>query len=329
MPNFFLDCWHRDINYFRSERGNVDVHRLLASWIADQAWLESVQKIPVTQRSEQLASLGRDIYTHDLGNFASKLRWNVQYLDYLWTYEERDSMLCKHTEMLFASLSDMVMFLDAEELARQTDEVEFVGKEHLTAAIEAGRGVILLGVYQSHPGFLIKHPYLARLKKGVIRYESGGTDQKPSMLLQGLTNHVEMLPASSRAIRSMLQLLMDGQCILLYNDFVYPESKPIISTFFGRKVLISRALISLVLKTRAVVLPFSVARQWPLDTQRVSIELYSALPLHNLQREDPKDLSAGALIFGLATECLVRRYPVQWKLWSSLMYRWHQAESLQ
>jgi lauroyl/myristoyl acyltransferase len=126
-------------------------------------------------------------------------------------------------------------------------------------------------------------------------------------------------------VRTVLGLLEEGQVVAFSNDFVYPGVASIGSPLFGRTVPISRGMISITLKTEAAVVPFAIASQWPLQRGDVRVEFFPQVPLRFGDKPHHGHQQGASFLFGLTTECLIRRYPAQWRLWNTLELRWQQA----
>jgi lauroyl/myristoyl acyltransferase len=327
MPDFILDRWSEDVCKLRSTRGNVDIPTMISGWLDDAEWTTMVRSLPQHERRYRLGVIGRRTFDCDTGRFATELRWNTRTLNYLWPFKKLDQILRRHVELLFASVSDAIDFLDPGDAQKVSRQAKVSGFNHLEEALRSGRGVILLGAYQCHPGFLLYHPFLTDRRIAAIQHSETDTLGQAPAGPPG-ARRVCLLPDSRASVRTILELLNSGQCIVFYNDFIYPTVAPIKSPLFGQMVLISRALISIALKTGASVLPFAIARQWPLEKPQVHLDFFPRLPLASLDDTNAKHLVTAACVLGLATECLIRRYPAQWRLWNTLNYRWQQAKEL-
>lgn len=326
MRDFFRERWMADVQKNRSPSGNMDIPRLIARWASDPVWVDMARRLPPAERRGYLAALGRETYDRDVGRFATELRWNTRRLGYIWSSSERERILRRHAELLFASLSDVLTFRDSKEREQALADVDLLGLEHLRAALSSGRGVIFLSVYQSHPQFFLEHAYISGLQVGVIRHE-GNTPDSPSLLFYGTQSRAQLFPASLRAVRPILDLLSQRQSVAFYNDFLYPGSVSIPSPLFGKSVLMARAILSIALKTQAMFLPVAIARQTPVTTRGVKVEFSPPLLFEGRSEARFDRLSWLALLTGIATECLIRRYPAAWRLWNTLELRWQQAEA--
>jgi lauroyl/myristoyl acyltransferase len=327
MPDSILDRWLEDVRRLQSPRGNVDIPHMVAGWLEDTGWVTTVRELSPDERRRRLGEIGRKTFERDVGRFATQLRWNTRSLSDLWSPKERELVLQKHVELLFASASDAIDFLLPDSAQQAARHVGVSGVEHLERAFAVGKGVILLGAYQCHPGFLLYHPLLASRRIAAIQHEeNGGSGHTARALTED--RRLLLLPDSRASVRTILELLGGGQCVMLYNDFIYPSVPSIKSPLFGRWVLTSRALVSIALKTGASVLPFAIARQWPFDGAEVQLDFFPQLPLAGSDDTCAEQLEAAAFLFGLATECLIRRYPAQWRLWNTLESRWQEAEKV-
>lgn len=325
MADLIQAHWRRDFVTPESAAPGGDISCLLWVWLSDPKWVAAAKQIPPVERREQFAQMGRETFEHNLAGYASRLRANTSSLDYAWSPPKRNEMLRQHTEALFVELADRIAFCDPTETAAALADVQFDGYEHVQAALDRGRGIIFVSVHQSHPSFGFKHPLITPLRVLGVSHDMEFGQSGTALLLQGVADTIELLPASPRAVRSILSALSANHCLAVYNDFVYPETAGIDSPLFGREVLISSSALAIALKTRATVLPVTIARQWPWDSGGVNVTIYAPLSLDDLDRSDPAAMREGALRLGVLTECLIRRYPAQWRLWDTLQTRWKAA----
>jgi lauroyl/myristoyl acyltransferase len=322
MPNDLRERWAADLSRCAAH-GNVDVPGMIGDWLADPSWMVCARSIMPAVRRRVLADLGRETWEQDAGNFATELRWNTRRLEHVWTVDQREGMLSRHVELLFGSAADAVTLGGGptDERTELVGETKIVGSEHLREALGAGRGVVLVGAYQGDPRFLLLHPLLARCSVGALR---AATDGRASQLLSGVGANVTELPADVRGVRTLLTLLTEGGCIAFYNDWLPPGRAATLVPLFGRLVTASRAIVAIILHSRAAVLPIAVARD--AVQAPAAIEFFPALELGNFDRRDPAACNAAAWMLGVATECLIRRHPADWRLWNSLEHRWAAAD---
>jgi lauroyl/myristoyl acyltransferase len=312
MQNVLQTRWRIDCEKRRSSRGNIDVHRLLGDWFGDAEWQRELSQIPARQRRVMLSEIGRDMFLDNIGNYAKELRWNMELVDWVWTDEQRRSLALDHARLLFASLSDSIDF--ASGTYPQT-ELDVSGAEHVLGPGEAGRGVILVSVFQTHPGYAFVCSPLRDRKIGVIRKAPGGG---ASLTLDGLPKSVAELPASTAAVRPLLKLLNEGSVTAAYCDYVYQGSGMIEAPMFGAWVSVSRSLLKIARQTNAAIVPMAVARDLDISKELVRVEFFPDLTDGDSRSFQLSDLS---LRLGIALECLIRRYPVQWRLWNTLRDR--------
>jgi len=314
--------WLQD--FPRRERSHFgqDISGVLFGWLSDPEWVAAARRIPPAERRALLAQFGRETFDENRAGYAARLRANAAPLAPIWNEDEREEVLRDHTAALLVELSDRISFCDPDETEALLADVRFAGFEHIEAGLERGRGIIFLSVHQSHPSFGFKHPWIAPLRVLGVSHDSELGQSGTALLLQGVSDAIELLPAAPRAVRDILRALSANQCLAVYNDFVYPETAGIASPLFGRNVLISRSALAIALKTEATILPVAIARQLPWDDGGVEVQVFAPLRLDDLDRSDPSALRMGALRFGIATECLIRRYPAQWRLWDTLLPRW-------
>ena len=58
--------------------------------------------------------------------------------------------------------------------------------------------------------------------------------------------------------------------------------------------------------------------------RKIRVEFFPPLPFDDLGNSQ-RDQMMAAMRLSVATECLIRRYPVQWTHWTSLTHRWREA----
>lgn len=260
-------------------------------------------------RRTWLADMGREFFDGNIGNFADELMWNLALVEWLWPSAELRRLGRDHAAHLFSALSDS---LDFQSDTADMSSVEYINARYLRQALAGPRGTLLVGAFQSHPGFLLSSPDLKAFNVAVVR-KSGAPDQA-SLTLAGLA-HVEELPASAGAVRRILDLLDQGQVVATYGDYVYTGSATIGSALFGYRTTLSRSLIRIAIRTRARLVPFAVVRAAAEHHSPVAVEIFPPINV-----DDP-DENTLALRLGVTLECLIRRNPAQWRLWNTLRSR--------
>jgi lauroyl/myristoyl acyltransferase len=315
----------RDLALLSADDSVNGLPSLLRSWLQDESWVAAASRIPAVERRAWLAAEGAEAFDRNRGGYAAFLRDTTAGLGYVWTSERLGEILRRHTQWLFANLSDVLDFRSGCH-ATPWDQVIISGDEHLRAARDGGRGVIILSAHQNHPGFGFLHPSWSEIAVSTVANLGDPGAPHGSMLLDGLRDRVEILPITAAALRPMLSRLASGGCVAIYGDFLYEGTPGVLSALFGRLVLIASAAVALALRTGAAVLPMGVARRWPPESDTVDVHVGAPLPRADLDPRDPASREAAALRFGLAVELLIRRDPEVWRLWPSLPSRWHRAE---
>jgi lauroyl/myristoyl acyltransferase len=294
---------------------------LLDDWLRDRTWVEEAVRIPSAERRAWLAAAGARAFDADAGGYASFLRTTTASIDYIWSADELERILRRHTEYLLVNLSDMLDFRFGH-IDAMLDQVTVSGAEHFEEVRATGRGVMALAVHQSHPAFAFFHPAWKGMPISAVANLGDRKATHSSMLLDGLRERVELLPTTTAALRPMLARLATGGCVAIYADYLYPGTPGTVSALFGGTVLIASAAVAVALRTGAAVIPVSVARASTPDSGGVQVQIGTALPLGDLDPRDPDSREAAALRFGIAMEFLIRRHPSVWRLWATLGYRW-------
>jgi lauroyl/myristoyl acyltransferase len=326
MPNDLLDTLLAQ-NRKSSARGNIDWLSVLGRCADSEETRELLRMIPSSERRALLAETGRTVYREDLGNFRAELIHNTEPVIASGQLPGLAAQREDHAACLFAALSDVVDLADragAEAHLAKT-RIEFAGQEHLVP-FAGQRGIILLGVYQSHFGYALKLlEILGRIALIRKPLEGEGAEHIPAPLLEW-QDSLELIPADASGGIRLFQWLRRGGAVGLYNDFLYGDARPARGMLFGQKVPISRTLLRLIQSTKAVVFPFAVARSFPLEGSEVKVRVFA--PLSASVDPDLASEAALAIQISIATEALIRRHPVQWRLWNTLRVRWEAGASL-
>lgn len=310
-----------------SKRGNVDWLTVLDDCLDDSEAVSLLCQIPSPERRGLLAAAGREVFRRDLGNFAAELSYNTDFVIRSGQLPDFGKQREDHAACLFAALSDACDFLtraSGEEHLAAT-RVEVQGLSHLQPFLRR-RGVLLLNVFQSHIGYV--SPLLEALGKvALIRKPQGseGRDYFPRRMLEW-RDALEVVPADAGGGMRLFQILRNRGVVGLYNDFLYPDARAVRGLLFGRYVPISRTLLLMIRKTAAVVIPMAIARSLPVEGNDVQVCFFPPLSA-SLSPDDATEAALGIQL-SLATECLIRRFPVQWRLWNTLRLRWERAAEL-
>jgi lauroyl/myristoyl acyltransferase len=294
-------------------------------WSAEPSWIKSVGRLGTARQVERLAQLGRRVCDSDLAGWRTFLEDNTRSLAEFSDPDTRRRFLRQHTAFLFISLLDHHVLADDGTRAAAMDRFELCGGAHAEAAIRAGRGLIVLGCHQSHSAFGFRSPPFARRKFLVVRDPSADFGFPSDWAARAYGDSVEFATTSPAGLEKLVDCLASGGCVALHNDFSFPQTLGLPGSLFLRPVFVSRALVRLILRTKAAVLPTSIVRLEPFSDRRIRLEFHPPLQLDALT-ESKRDQTVAAVCLSAATECLIRRYPVQWTHWSALQYRWNEAK---
>ena len=311
-----------------SERGNVDWLTALDDCLHAPEIGPLLRRLPSRERRALLAAAGRTVYRQDVGNYAAELRYNTRSLIASGQMPGLPAQLEEHAACLFAAASDALDFetrASAEAHLRET-RVAVGGLERLRPFLRQ-RGIVLLSVFQSHFGYAVPLLEGPLGPVALVRKPQDGED--PGVAARALLDWceaVEVVPADARGGMRLLQVLRHGGIVGLYNDFLYPDARAARGFLFGDWVPVSRTLLMLIRKTGAVVVPVSIARALPAEGDEVEVRFHSPLPSTLVPGEATE--AALALELSLATECLIRRHPAQWRLWNTLRLRWEWGRGL-
>jgi lauroyl/myristoyl acyltransferase len=273
---------------------------------------------------QALAELGRQAFDADLVGCRTEAHRNLEQVVNLGGARTLRERVRAHCVFLFVSLLDPLVLSDDTSRTEALRRVELHGQEHADAALAAGRGAIFLGCHQAHSGFGLRHPHFANWRFTVVRNPSDTAVYPPDWVERSYGPDVDIVPATTAGAARLRDCLAVGGFAALHADFSYPQTVGVPGSLFGRPVLISRSLIRLILRSRVPVLPSSVVRLEPFESRRIRMEIFPPLPLDDLTDSRPGQLRA-AMRLSVATECLIRRHPVQWTHWTLLDYRWQQA----
>jgi lauroyl/myristoyl acyltransferase len=295
-------------------------------WAETPEWASDILRLSPAERIASLVELAREAYQHDLGNLRSNLRTNTRTVARYVNQSAPRNWRKQHAEFLFVSLLDSLVLNDDAMRKELLARTELLGEERLAAAQRLGRGVLFLCCHQSHPGLYLSHPRLVDRGLTIVSHDINDANRGERRHTAAFGDRVEFAPTNATGARRMLGRLRSNGIVAVYNDFRFPESAGIPSVLFGRPVLNSQSLVNFVLRTRAPVLPLTVVRLQPFDEENVRIEILPELKFDDLG-ESERDSIVAAMRLGVATECMIRRNPVQWQLWTALEYRWYEARS--
>lgn len=194
--------------------------------------------------------------------------------------------------------------------------VQWQGREHVEAALQAGRGVLFLTPHlgcfevtaqayaqafgqQGRPiTVLFRPPRQAWLAPLVT-----GSRTRPGM---------DTAPTSLAGVKQMLKALKAGQCVGLLPDQVPPQSQGVWAPFFGRDAYTMTLSVRLAAQSGATVL-----LAWG---ERLSWGRGYVVHVHPLGEPLSGDVTQAAAQINTAMEGLVRQCPTQY-LWGYARYK--------
>jgi len=185
--------------------------------------------------------------------------------------------------------------------------VTFSGREHLDAALEKGKGVIILtahfGNWELLGASLTLNGYPLNVIARPVRKEP------LEEILRAYREAVGMRVIYNRgtSVKQTLRCLKNNEMLGILPD-VDTEVGGVFVDFLGRLAYTPYGPVALALKTRASLLPTLIIRQ-PDDTHRVVIEKPLALQLTG--RKDV-DVTVNTQLFTKVIESYIRKYPTQW-----------------
>ncbi|HEV8000723.1 MAG TPA: hypothetical protein VGP63_12640 [Planctomycetaceae bacterium] len=296
----------------------------IQEWSETDEWQSAVMRLSPADQIAALQALGSEAFESDLGNLRTNLVFNARSVGQYVPASTQAQWLEQHAQFLFVSLLDSVVLLDDSRRLATLARAELIGAERVTAAADRGRGVLLVSCHQSHSGFFLRHPRFSDHYVTAVSHDITDANRGDRRNWAAYGDRVEFAPTNATGARRMLARLKSKGLVAVYNDFRFPESAGIPSVLFGRPIFGSKSLVNFILRTRACVLPFAVVRLPPFEDEILRIEILPELPFDDLG-DTQRDSVIAAMRLGVATECLIRRYPLQWRLWTSLEYRWNEG----
>jgi lauroyl/myristoyl acyltransferase len=298
----------------------------IQKWSETTEWQSIVASLSPARQISALLALGSEAYESDWGNLRTNLLFNTRSVGQYVEPFTSSNWLEQNAQFLFVSLLDPLVLNDDSRRLAAFERSELIGAERLPAALERGRGVLLVSCHQTHAGFCLRHPQFCDQTFTAVSHDISDANRAAHPAYTAYGGRVEFAPTTAAGARRMLVRLKSNGAVALYNDFRFPESPGIPSLLFGRPVFSSKSLVNFILRTRACVLPFTVVRVPPFADEKLRIEILPELPFDDLG-ETERDSVVAAMRLGVATECLIRRDPAQWRLWTSLEYRWNEGQS--
>jgi KDO2-lipid IV(A) lauroyltransferase len=181
------------------------------------------------------------------------------------------------------------------------------GEEHLAAALELGKGVIIisghLGNWEVGPQFL--SCYFGKSLTGIARKTRFAW--LDACLYRLRTRFGNRIIYKKGALRSMIKTLRRGEMLGVMID-QSRRKNGVEVLFFGKKATATSSVALLALRCKSPVLPMFCVRE--ADGE---LTIYVKPPLELGRTKNlPQDLQANTQIMVDAVEEMVRQYPEQW-----------------
>jgi KDO2-lipid IV(A) lauroyltransferase len=180
--------------------------------------------------------------------------------------EERARLVLQHFEALGASLVEMAMgWFGAEERVRSLVTIE--GAEHLRAALDKGRGVILFSAHFTT--FELFWPALAPLCTrlcGMYKWQRNPVMNK--VMTEGRSRSYSVL-FDKNNVREMFRQLHANSVVWYASDQSYGGKSSALLPFFGVPAMTNTAISRIARASGAVVLPY-FCRRLPDDSTYVA-----------------------------------------------------------
>ena len=270
--------------------------------------LRVLARLPFAWYQAAGAALGWIVY-YTSSRFANRLRENLRASGVCASEAEYRRLLrenIRHTGMQAVEFVPLWF-------RSQAESASFVrsctGQEAVRAALDTGRGVILL---TPHLGcFEVSAIYTAQYTPITVLYRQPHIRYLDKLILAGRgRGQVKLAPANLTGVRALLRALRAGECIGVLPDQVPGEGEGVWVDFFGRPAYTMTLIGKLCQFARPSVF-IAIARRLP-DSAGFEIEV---APVEG-------DLTGpqGARRMNAAIEAAVRKYPEQY-LWGYNRYK--------
>ncbi len=188
--------------------------------------------------------------------------------------------------------------------------VECEGLEHIDAARESGRGVIL---FTGHVGAWELSSFALSLFGYPLSFLVRRIDNPKieALIDRGRTRLGNRTIGKRSAAREMLQILQAGGTLGILVDLNTLDREGTFVDFFGVPASTTFLLAKLALRTDSAVLP--VFAPWDQERQRFLLKIDEPLRFER-SGDDEEDVRRLTQLFTSVVEKYVRRYPDQW-LW--------------
>ena len=194
--------------------------------------------------------------------------------------EERAALVKRHFEALGASLIETTMgwFGPVDEIKRR---VTIRGEEHLRAALERGRGVVLYSAHFTSLefNFAALRPLCPRIT-GMYKEQRNPAINR--LMARGRNRNVDETFAKDN-VRAMIRNLGRNAIVWYASDQSYGRKGSALVPFFGVPAMTNTAICRIAERTGAVVLPYFY-RRLPGEARYV-VDILP--PLENFPSDDP------------------------------------------
>ncbi|WDP85539.1 MAG: lysophospholipid acyltransferase family protein [Desulfobacter sp.] len=182
----------------------------------------------------------------------------------------------------------------------------FKGYENLESALAKKRGVLALTCHMGNWELLCQAISQTGLKNAIL-YRKMDFQPLERFMLEIRQRYGTRLIALKGASRKIDGLLAQGQVVGTLLDQNVDWYEGCFVDFFGRPACTNRGVASLVMRTRAPVVPMFIRR----ENKRYIIEFLPEVPLV-LTGDQTKDLEINTQNYTSAVESMIRRCPEQW-----------------
>lgn len=220
----------------------------------------------------------------------------------------------QHFRALGASLAEMAMgWYGPIDKIRSLVSIE--GTEHLEAALNRGRGVILFSGHFT--SFEIFFPVLAPLCPRLCgMYKAQSNELMNNIMTAGRLRNFDRL-FSKNSVREMIRELAGNAVVWYAADQSYAEKNSALIPFFGEPAMTNTSISRIARITGATILPYFPRRMTDGSGYRLTI----AAPLDGFPSDDPV-ADTHRLVAGL--EAFVRLAPEQY-WWVHQRFKWRPA----
>jgi len=242
-------------------------------WLAT-AWMRAVVRLPLTWQLRIGRLAGRISLRIAPGRRAVVLR-NLEVCFPEKPLAERKRLCARHFEALGMSMVEMAMgwYGDPETIERY---VTFEGLEHLAAAQQRGKGVVL---YSAH--FTSFEIFFPALRRHCPRMSGMYKDQRNPLMNEAMNagrgRSVDRL-ISKDNVRDMLRELRRNAVFWYASDQRFAGKSSALIPFFGEPALTNTAISRIATRTGASVLPYFCRRFDDSEEPRYVATIGAPLP---------------------------------------------------